>query len=213
MTAHDPDKPQIEAAARQAECLAKAVNEARAQAYAEAFEQGRTEGFATGRANGYEKGQQQGYAAGLAEGQQAALAEAATLRAVLQHASANLEKLGNDISAAVSQLAIAIAQQVIQTELKQQPETIINLVRQVLRIVPTNGGLLYIHLHPDDAQLACAHLGHGPGEERWRLVPDNTIQPGGCHVRTTLGEVDATLQTRWRRVLATLNHNADEVNA
>jgi flagellar assembly protein FliH len=35
-------------------------------------------------------------------------------------------------------------------------------------------------------------------------VSDPSVQPGGCRIETPQGEIDATVATRWRRVISTL---------
>jgi flagellar assembly protein FliH len=57
-----------------------------------------------------------------------------------------------------------------------------------------------VRVHPTQAQLArqlCAGLQRWP---RVVICEDEAISPGGCLVRTDLGEVDATLESRLRRL-------------
>jgi flagellar assembly protein FliH len=37
---------------------------------------------------------------------------------------------------------------------------------------------------------------------RYRLLADARITPGGCIAETALGSIDATIETRWERVIA-----------
>jgi len=36
------------------------------------------------------------------------------------------------------------------------------------------------------------------------LFADDTLLPGGCRAETPFGAIDATVQTRWQRVAASL---------
>ena len=41
----------------------------------------------------------------------------------------------------------------------------------------------------------------------WKIVEDAQIERGGCRLETPTTEVDATLETRWRRVVASLGRD------
>ena len=45
------------------------------------------------------------------------------------------------------------------------------------------------------------HLGEQLAHNGWRIIEDGNITAGGCRVEAGASEVDATLETRWRRVL------------
>ena len=47
-----------------------------------------------------------------------------------------------------------------------------------------------------------AHLGH-------RLIDDEAMQRGGCRLEATGSELDATIQTRWKRIMANLGREDD----
>jgi len=68
-------------------------------------------------------------------------------------------------------------------------------------------GLLRLRLHPDDLALVQPHLDDDPAARRWRLQADPGMERGGCVAETALGNIDASLQTRWQRVVGALGHN------
>jgi flagellar assembly protein FliH len=41
------------------------------------------------------------------------------------------------------------------------------------------------------------------------VVENSQIEPGGCRLETSHGELDATLETRWKNVLESLGQNGD----
>ena len=57
-------------------------------------------------------------------------------------------------------------------------------------------------------KLVRQYLDKEPGVGLWRLLPDPEITPGGCIAETALGDIDATLETRWKRVTAALGYPA-----
>jgi flagellar assembly protein FliH len=53
------------------------------------------------------------------------------------------------------------------------------------------------------------HLGDQLPHINWRIVEDGTLTPGGCRVEVGASEVDATLETRWRRVVEGIGISED----
>ncbi|KAG1313410.1 hypothetical protein G6F62_014085 [Rhizopus arrhizus] len=80
-------------------------------------------------------------------------------------------------------------------------------VRDVLHINPSAGGQMRLWANPDDIELIRLHLADELKEGHWRVLADESIARGGCRAETPFGDIDATLQTRWRRVAASLGRN------
>ena len=59
-----------------------------------------------------------------------------------------------------------------------------------------------------DMELVKLHLADELRAAPWRLFADESITRGGCRAETSFGDIDATLQTRWRRVAASLGRDA-----
>ena len=59
-------------------------------------------------------------------------------------------------------------------------------------------------LHPEDAALVRTHLGPQLEAANCALTEDAALARGGCRVETDGAEVDATMETRWSRVVAAL---------
>jgi len=66
-----------------------------------------------------------------------------------------------------------------------------------------------LYLQPDDAALVREHLGEELSQNGWRLVEDPELQRGGCRMETGTNQVDATMQTRWRRIAESLSKQLD----
>lgn len=181
---------------------------AQARGHAEGYAEGHAQGLAAGReaghreglAAGLEMGKKQGQAAAEAVGRQAA-------REFQQMADAGalaLASLEQDIAPALTRLALRIARQIVRGTLAVQPERLNDLLTELLHLNDGEDGLLRLRLNPGDVALAERHLDAHAADRRWRLRPDPSIARGGCIVETALGEVDATLETRWRQVSAAL---------
>jgi flagellar assembly protein FliH len=67
-----------------------------------------------------------------------------------------------------------------------------------------------VFLHPQDHALLRADLEADGLFKGCRFIADARVARGGCRLETAQGEVDATLATRWLRVLAALGIDAHE---
>jgi flagellar assembly protein FliH len=63
--------------------------------------------------------------------------------------------------------------------------------------------------HPDDAALIRARMGDPLAHNGWQIVDDPSLTRGGCRVELGASEVDATLETRWKRVLDSIGVSRD----
>ncbi|MDR2031683.1 MAG: flagellar assembly protein FliH [Azoarcus sp.] len=173
-------------------------DEARRGGYEEGFAEGRRQGHGEGLQTGLEEGCRQGYAEGVA----AARDEAERLRALFTRLDQALARLDAEIAEELMSLAIELARKVLQHTLTLEPEAVVNVVRAALRHLPQNR--THIHLHPDDVALARKHLGDALDQGEHLLIEDIQVSRGGCRVDTESAQVDATMETRWRRVLESL---------
>lgn len=192
-----------------------------AQLRAQAIAEGRAEGFAQGHAAGLEAGHAEGHEAGLAAGREAGHAdglaqareqgaeEARQLHALVEACATSIGSLEEKMGQSLLTLALDIAQQVVRTTLAEQPETVASAVREVLHINPTAGGQMRLWANPADIELIRLHLADELKEGHWRVLADESIVRGGCRAETPFGDIDATLQTRWRRVAASLGRNVN----
>lgn len=198
-----PDPEAIRQQAR-AEGYAQGLAEGREQGHREGLCAGHTEGLAQGREQGYEEG----YEAGLAQGREQARQEALRLEQLAGACAASLAALEEAVGQGLITLALDIARQVVRTTLVEQPgEVIAAAVRDVLRVEAPDGARLTLWVHPDDVDLVRLHLADELAEGRWRVMADPALARGGCRAESAYGTIDATLQTRWRRVAASLGRN------
>ncbi|MBB3179125.1 flagellar assembly protein FliH [Variovorax sp. Sphag1AA] len=181
--------------------LAQLRREARAAGEAE----GRKEGLAKGRAQGLSEGHTEGIAAGLA----AASAHAEQLRAIATSLPVALRRAESEVADALLTLALDIARQVVHRTLRAEPEWVLPLVQDLLHAEPALQGEPRLHMHPDDVALVKNSLGNELEAAGWQVRADDTISRGGCRVQSASGELDASLETRWKNVAAALHRDAD----
>lgn len=196
--------------------IGKTVREtARKEGYAEGLKKGHAEGFAKGKVEaekighdeGFQAGHREGYETGLAEGRTVSHAEAQRLTQLVNNCADSLQLLDTEISKSLVDLALDIARQVIRSTLAAHPEKVVDIVRDMLHVESTDGKTLYLRLHPEDIALLKRHLADDPRLHKWHLEPDEHIERGGCIAKTSLGDIDATLKTRWERIAGSLREN------
>jgi len=64
-------------------------------------------------------------------------------------------------------------------------------------------------LNPEDANLVRQMLAYEYQESVWRVIEDPHMARGGCRIETAEGELDATVETRWKRIVSALGSDAD----
>lgn len=157
----------------------------------------------------YSDAHEAGYAAGYEEGiakAQGAAEQIGTLLDNLQHA---LDELDQRVADKLLALAVEIAGQVLRQSLRIKPELLLPAVREAVATLAPHHGHPVLFVHPDDATLVRTHLGDQLTSANWRIVEDAIVQAGGCRVELGASEVDATLETRWRRVIEAIGINRD----
>lgn len=212
----DAEQRKAEMQRRAAETLTRAHEQGRASGYQEGFEQGQRAGHAqglqSGRAEGLEQGRAEGRAAGFqagmkqghAEGASLAREQAGRLDALADACGAALNGLEQEVGQALIHLATRIAEQVLRSHLRDHPNQILDLVQDVLQSSPREGAAIILRLHPDDLELVQTFLRQNPDVSQYQLVADEQLTHGGCIAETLHGSIDATLETRWLRVIAAL---------
>jgi flagellar assembly protein FliH len=189
-------------------------DEARRSGHAEGFAEGRDKGYAEGQQVGYdsgyaagldegrEKGREEGRAEGQAEGKAAADDEAQRLRELFNQFNEAMAHLDSEIAEEMLSLSTELARKVLQHTLAMEPDVIISTIRAALQYLPQRR--TQISLHPDDVALARAHLDEVLEQGGHLLIEDDSVSRGGCRVEAVGAQLDATMETRWRKVLDSL---------
>lgn len=149
----------------------------------------------------YRQAQAAGHAAGYAQGFAAAQAEASAIGTLLGNLQEALAVLDQGVAEQLLTLAVEIANQVLRQSLRLQPELVLPVVREALTALHPHHGQPLLFANPEDAALVRKHLGEQLVHANWRIIDDRTLTVGGCRVELGASEVDATLETRWRRVV------------
>lgn len=154
-----------------------------------------------------EEARKLGYEAGLEQGRRAMEQERMRLRQLSESLGMALDSLDFRLADQVLNLALDVARQVIAGELASRPERILDVVKLALQQIAESTREARLLLNPEDALIVRPILNDLLDKSRLRIVEDGRIVRGGCLIETQQGDLDATLQARWRQVISVLGSN------
>ena len=153
------------------------------------------------RANGYEVGHAEGKLAGEQEMQDAAKVQSERFGALLGNLENALGEVEQSVAEQLLALALEIAAQITRGSIAANTEMLLPVVREAIAALPLNHAHLTLRLNPVDAAHVRTHLGEQFTQAGTQIIEDKEITPGGCLLQAGTSEVDATIETRWKRVL------------
>jgi len=165
-------------------------------------QQARQEGYAGGYEAGVNAGQEAGYQAASMQG----AAEVGKLQGLLLNFQSELTNAEQAVSDNLLTLALCLARQMLREALKVRPELVLGVVRDCLQNDAAFSQPVQLFLHPDDAALVREHLHHELND--CTVCVDPSLDRGSCRVKTGSGQIDATLATRWQRMVQTLGQSS-----
>ena len=115
-----------------------------------------------------------------------------------------LSRFDEDLMQSLLTLSLDVAKQMMRKALRVKPELALPAIREAVNSLPQASQHPHIKLHPDDAALVRSLMADELNHFHWKLIEDSRIERGGCRVETANSEVDATMESRWERVLAAL---------
>ncbi|MFH0903003.1 MAG: type III secretion system stator protein SctL [Pseudomonadota bacterium] len=145
-----------------------------------------------------------GYEAGREEG-------LASVTELLVQARQTTQRWLDDVESGIEQLAIAVAERILDRELSIRPEAVVDIVGAALAAARARGRIA-VRVHPLDAAIvgaACPRLLEtnssldGDAARSFAGISvrgDPTIPRGGCCLETDLGTIDARLATQLERI-------------
>ncbi len=146
---------------------------------------------------------QSGFAEGAQKAQQDAGAELAAaldqLAQKLNEVATLRGKIRSYAEMDIVKLGLAIAQRILRRELTTDPETIHGLVHAALQKIQ-NRDILKVRVYPagvDALRASLARLGAAPAIQ---VVSDATLKTGDLLFETSVGELDASVETQLQEV-------------
>lgn len=172
-------------------------------------EAARQEGFSEGRQHGLEAGRAEGYMAGLQQGQKEVNETIAHLRGIAVNFGTEVAQSSETMAPELLDLALDLAKAMLKTALQVRPELILPTVSAAIQSLPLLQLPAILFLHPEDAALVREHMASELSEHGWKIEEDPHIERGGCRIETRSNQIDATAQTRWKRLAEGLSKQLD----
>jgi flagellar assembly protein FliH len=162
----------------------------------------------------FERGREQGALEAHRAAQQARAGHLERIGSVISSLQAALDELASQGADALLDLSLEVARQVLRRELTLERDAAVPAVREAIALISDHTAHPRVHLSPQDFGLVSAELEPDATHRGCRFISDPSVPPGGCRIETPQGEIDATLETRWRRVIAALGiDDRDSPNA
>lgn len=168
------------------ELLAAELKGARERGWA----QGHAEGFEQGRAEGLERGR-------VAAGEELE-AQGEQLRAAVESLTRARQELLGALELDLAEVALGLAAELAGGALELEPERVIELARQGVRLLVEADAITLRAAPATTAPLreAIAELAAGASASSVTVVEDPELAPGGCLVESELGRVDLRVSER-----------------
>lgn len=153
----------------------------------------------------------EGFQEGLADGRATAAEELRPAAGALVEAVGAVRELvasaAETVEAEAVTLALSIAEKVVVGSIEVQPERILDVVRGALRALVERGRLV-VQVNPADLELVAGAVnelsGTLGGIEHLEVQEERRVARGGTLVRTLVGQIDATIETKLERARAAL---------
>ena len=191
--APQPPEPEEAELPQEGEPVSGALNLPTAEDIEQIHEQARNEGFQAG----LEEGRQAAEAAMQAD-RESGIARMAALTASFRDALAEIDQV---VAEQTLDLALEVASQVIGSTLHTRREILLPVIREALQALPLHHGTITLHANPEDIESLREGVAEISTQGSIHLTPDSTVSPGGCILKAGHSEVDASHETRWKRVL------------
>jgi len=157
----------------------------------EAYEKG----FAQGEKNGWE----------MAQKKLAVLGD--NFQKLFHELEQKLDELYSQHERALIKLAIEMTKKILHQNNPYLEDTIVKTLSAAWQYVKENKKII-IHLHPKDYEylMANSHQWPFPSADKElgkvEMVPDSSVTRGGCYLQTTVGDIDATIETQFDQLVS-----------
>ncbi len=162
------------------------------------------EARAAGHAEGLAKGLAEGRAAAAEENRQSAAATARQFGELTGNLKRALDELDQTVAEQLLALAVEIAAQVTRGQIATRDDVLLPVVREAIAALPLSHADMTLRLNPADAAKLYRLMGEELARGGAQIVEDESISIGGCLLQAGASEIDARIETRWKRVLETI---------
>ncbi|TMP87931.1 flagellar assembly protein FliH [Pseudoalteromonas ruthenica] len=193
------------------------LEQIRQDAYEEGLKQGHEQGYVDGFDKGASEGKEAGFQEGLKQGKEQGLEDAKpiideqldALKSTLEALDEPAKHIDEQVEHELIFLASELAKAITLSELKTNPDTILNALRAATEALPSNEAMCQISLHPDDLAIVTSHFSDTELDNRhWQLLGEPTLARGDCKIKQQRSSIDFTLGLRIQQVLEPFLHDS-----
>lgn len=160
------------------------------------------------RQSGYQDGYRDGMAALDAFKQSFATQMSAQIGGLLRSFDAEFRALEERMAEALARSAVELAHQVVRSEITQRPEHIARVAHDAVDALLLSARHVRVRVNPEDLPLVLAGAGDEMRAREAQVIPDASIERGGCKVDSDISSVDATIALRWQQAVGALGQAA-----
>ena len=156
------------------------------------------------RQGGYQDGYRDGLVALEAFKQSFASQSSAQIGELVQSLDQEFAGLRQEMARSLAVAATHLARQIVRAELATTPALIASVAQEALDAMLLSAQHITLRVHPDDTALVAQGAAEVLAARGARLVGDASLSRGGCLVESNIGLIDARIESRWRRAVASL---------
>ena len=156
------------------------------------------------RQAGYQDGYRDGLVALDGFKQSYATQTTAQVGTLMKSLGAELDGLQQDMARTLAVTATHLARQIVRSELVTRPELVSTVAHEAIDTLLLSAQHITLRVHPDDHAFVAQGAAEVLAARGTRLLSDSSMSRGGCQVESDIGVIDASIETRWRRTVASL---------
>ena len=138
----------------------------------------------------------EGYKLGLEEAHK----DIESLRETISNIISAKKEVFEYIAPDILEISVEIARKIVKKEIEQNPESIIDMILEVMNNISKEETRVVIKVNPMQADLIRSELpekiAQKGTETKINIIADDSIQEGGCIFSTSNGIIDASIETQ-----------------
>jgi flagellar assembly protein FliH len=158
----------------------------------------------------YEESYAVGYAKGAQKArdeEQSAREQTKRLTEIICSLDQEFQQVDQQVAQNLLDLALEVAKQMLHQALKVKPELLLPVINEAINELPHFNQHVHLVLHPSDVEMVRSKMGEQFEHTGWKILEDAKMEPGGCRAETQNSQIDASLSTRWKRVVSSIGQD------
>lgn len=158
-------------------------------------------------------GLNEGYADGLQKAKTEMLADKENLLKLVSTFSKSIDKAENEFSLEILRLSLDLAKAMVKTHIQLNEKAIVSIVKEISGHLPPDIKQVRLKLHSEDARTVKKLLLEDFTNYDWTILEDDQITRGGCIIETSIKQIDASIEKRWKRICDALGQDDDWIGS